>query len=462
MTNDLNIWNSIENKWLDFWDKNHINISDPRADKQKFFITVAYPYPNSPQHIGHGRTYTIADVHARYKKLRGYNVLFPMGFHYTGTPILGMARRVQSGDNEIIDNFKTIYQIDDRDISTFVDPLQIAKYFHTEIKLGMKEMGYAIDWRREFTTIDPVYKKFISWQFDTLKTLGVIEQGSHPVGWCPNDSNPVSQHDTLGDVEPAFTEYIFIKFLLKDDSINDVILPVATLRPETIFGVTNLWINPAEKYLLVEINGKENWILSKDASNKLRYLNYTVKTIREINGADYVGMSAIAPLTKHAVPILPATFVTLDEGSGIVMSVPAHAPYDMQALIDIKKTLSIEDVTNSRFKDINPISIIESKVQSQEQLSKNGNCSPVSNKDVGKNGVLKSKTSTISIQDTNHKSSSSQKSNPDTPEDVLSTNKTKSNTGERVPAMIFLEKYSISSQNDPNLEKATSELYNEL
>ncbi|HEX5904645.1 MAG TPA: leucine--tRNA ligase, partial [Candidatus Nitrosocosmicus sp.] len=421
MSNELNIWNSIENKWIDFWDKNYINISDPKADKQKFFITVAYPYPNSPQHIGHGRTYTIADVHARYKKLRGYNVLFPMGFHYTGTPILGMSKRVQSGDNEIIANFRTIYQIDDRDISTFVDPLQIAKYFHNEIKLGMKEMGYAIDWRREFTTIDPIYKKFISWQFDTLKTLGVIEQGSHPVGWCPNDSNPVSQHDTLGDVEPAFTEYIFIKFLLKEDSTKDVFLPVATLRPETIFGVTNLWINPTEKYLLVQINGKENWLLSKDACYKLRYLNYTVKIIREVNGADYVGLSAVSPLTNNTVPILPATFVTLDEGSGIVMSVPAHAPYDMQALMDIKKTISIEGVTKSRFKDINPIPIIESKIQAQERLSEN--------------------------------------SNADTPGGVISTNSMKTDAGEMIPAMIFLEKYSISGQNDPNLEKATSELY---
>jgi len=418
MSSEENIWNSIENKWLDFWEKNNTNRSDPQPNMQKFFITVAYPYPNSPQHIGHGRTYTIADAHARYKKLKGYNVLFPMGFHYTGTPILGMSKRVQAGDKEIIQNFKTTYQIDEKDIASFVDPLKIARYFHNEIKSGMKEMGYSIDWRREFTTIDPVYKRLISWQFDTLRKLGVIEQGSHPVGWCPNDNNPVSQHDTMGDVEPAFTEYTLVKFKIENDSSGDLFLPVATLRPETIFGVTNLWINPNEKYLIVRINDKENWIVSKDASIKLGFLNYNVNMIREVNGADYVGLTVTVPVTKKEVPILPASFVTLDEGSGVVMSVPAHAPYDMQALIDIKKTISIKEVTHSKFKDIIPISIIESKLQLQD---------------------VEGKIST-------NKENVGEENTPPKRDD-------------KIPAMLFLEKYSITGQTDPNLEKATSELY---
>jgi len=93
-------WKGIEAKWRQRWDDNKDFEADPN-DKEKKFITVAYPYPNSPQHIGHGRTYTIADVHARYYRMKGFNVLFPMGFHYTGTPILGMARRVEAGDEEI-------------------------------------------------------------------------------------------------------------------------------------------------------------------------------------------------------------------------------------------------------------------------------------------------------------------------------------------------------------------------
>jgi len=90
-------WNAIDKKWQKKWLENNDHEIDPN-NKEKKFITVAYPYPNSPQHIGHGRTYTIADVHSRYLRMKGFNVLFPMGFHYTGTPILGMAKRVEAND----------------------------------------------------------------------------------------------------------------------------------------------------------------------------------------------------------------------------------------------------------------------------------------------------------------------------------------------------------------------------
>src|SRR5207245_5044035 len=80
-------WTSLEEKWRQRWHAEKQFESDP-STKKKFFVTVAYPYPNSPQHIGHGRTYTLADVHARFMRMMGYNVIFPIGFHYTGTPIL--------------------------------------------------------------------------------------------------------------------------------------------------------------------------------------------------------------------------------------------------------------------------------------------------------------------------------------------------------------------------------------
>ena len=100
-------WNAIDRKWQKKWLENNDHETDSN-DKEKKFITVAYPYPNSPQHIGHGRTYTITDVYSRYLRMKGFNVLFPMGFHYTGTPILGMSKRVEAGDTEIIDGLKTV------------------------------------------------------------------------------------------------------------------------------------------------------------------------------------------------------------------------------------------------------------------------------------------------------------------------------------------------------------------
>ena len=166
-------WNVIDKKWQKKWSENNDHEIDSN-NKEKKFITVAYPYPNSPQHIGHGRTYTIADVHSRYLRMKGFNVLFPMGFHYTGTPILGMAKRVEANDAELIEAFKTLYKVPEDKIKEFVEPVKIADYFHEEIKSGMIEMGYSIDWRREFTTIDPAYQKFIEWQFRNLKEKNLI------------------------------------------------------------------------------------------------------------------------------------------------------------------------------------------------------------------------------------------------------------------------------------------------
>ena len=349
-------WNVIDKKWQKKWSENNDHEIDSN-NKEKKFITVAYPYPNSPQHIGHGRTYTIADVHSRYLRMKGFNVLFPMGFHYTGTPILGMAKRVEANDAELIEAFKTLYKVPEDKIKEFVEPVKIADYFHEEIKSGMIEMGYSIDWRREFTTIDPAYQKFIEWQFRNLKEKNLIVQGSHPVGWCPKDQNPVSQHDTLGDVEPDFTEYIVIKF-----DLNGVKIPVATLRPETLFGVTNIWINPQVMYQKIKVND-EIWITSPECARKLEFLEKKIEVIEDILGSDFVGQSVKAPHSSDSVLILPASFVKSDNGTGIVMSVPAHAPFDYQALLDSKsgKNKSINSDLLKNIQNIEPISMINTE-----------------------------------------------------------------------------------------------------
>jgi len=343
-------WNAIDRKWQKKWLENNDHETDSN-NKEKKFITVAYPYPNSPQHIGHGRTYTITDVHSRYLRMKGFNVLFPMGFHYTGTPILGMAKRVEAGDTEILDGLKNIYNVPNEAIKTFVEPIKIANYFHQEIKAGMIEMGYSIDWRREFTTIDPAYQKFIEWQINTLKEKNLIIQGSHPVGWCPKDQNPVSQHDTMGDVEPDFTEYILIKF-----SFDGYIIPTATLRPETLFGVTNLWVNPKTSYKKISVDG-EKWIVSAECARKLEFLDRKITYDGEISGSELVGKEITLPHRNEKIPMLEASFVESQTGTGLVMSVPAHAPFDYQALVDFKKN----QPPGLELQLIKPISIIETE-----------------------------------------------------------------------------------------------------
>lgn len=345
----------IERKWQKRWEEDRIFEVNPDSNKPKYFITVAYPYPNSPQHIGHGRTYTLADVHARYMRMKGYNVLLPMAFHYTGTPVLAMSKRLAANDKDLINTFLRIYKVPKKLLKDFYEPLNMARYFHEEIKAGMKEIGYSIDWRREFTTIDSQYNRFIEWQFKKLRQKGYISQGSHPVGWCPNEGNPVGQHDTQGDVEPEIGEFTLIKFLY-----NDWILPTATLRPETIFGVTNVWLNPKVEYVKAKVDN-ERWVVSKESVEKLRYLNRKVKVVETFMGSQLIGKQVRNPVTNQGILILPAEFVDPKNATGVVMSVPGHAPYDYIALENLSKTeeqLKQFGLTPEIVAAIKPISMI--------------------------------------------------------------------------------------------------------
>ncbi|MBC7130695.1 leucine--tRNA ligase, partial [Candidatus Bathyarchaeota archaeon] len=232
----------------------------------------------------------------------------------------------------------------------------MAKYFHEEIKEGMKRIGYSIDWRREFTTIDPRYSRFIEWQFHKLREAGYITRGSHPVGWCPKDGNPVGQHDTMGDVEPEIGEFTLIKF-----KYGDWILPTGTLRPETVFGVTNIWLNPKAKYVKALVDG-EKWIISRECAEKLTYQNHKVEILETIEGKELIGKKVENPATGLEAPILPAEFVDPGNATGVVMSVPGHAPYDYVALENIKAdtaTIEAYGLNAEEVKAINAISIIE-------------------------------------------------------------------------------------------------------
>ena len=352
----MEFFRKIEEKWQKEWEKAKIFETDPDLKKPKCFITVAYPYPNSPQHIGHGRTYTLADVHARYMRMRGYNVLLPMAFHYTGTPVLAMAKRLADNDKGLVADFVNVYKIPRDKLKDLADPMAMACYFHQEIKSGMKEIGYSIDWRREFTTIDPQYNRFIEWQFQKLREGGYISRGSHPVGWCPKDGNPVGQHDTVGDVEPEIGEFTVIKFRQ-----GELVFPTATLRPETVFGVTNIWLNPKSKYVRADVDG-EQWIISQDSVEKLKHLNRKVKVLATFEGKKLIGEYVENPATDMRIPIFPADFVDPKNATGVVMSVPAHAPYDYVALENIRKEpsrLKQYGLATEIMDSVKPIGMIE-------------------------------------------------------------------------------------------------------
>lgn len=321
---------NIEKKWQKKWADAKLFESNP-DEREKLFITVAFPYPSGAMHIGHGRTYTVPDVYARFKRMEGYNVLFPMAWHVTGAPVIGIADRIKRKDPWTLDLYERVHGVPKETLPQLEDPEFIVKYFSTEYHEVMEEMGYSIDWRREFRTIDPTYKKFIEWQITTLYEKGLVQKGEHPVKYCPNCDNPVGDHDLLEGEGVGVNELTLLKF-----PIGDKILVTATLRPETIVGATNIWLNPDVEYVLADAEG-EKWVITKEAHYNLKNQIKNLDIIEEIDPNDLIGKMATNPFTRDELPIFPASFVSASYGSGVVFSEPADAPADYIALQDLKK-----------------------------------------------------------------------------------------------------------------------------
>ena len=356
----------IEHKWQSEWFKD--KIFEPKCNgKRKFFLTTPYPYTSGPQHIGHTRTYTLGDIHARFMRMNGHNVLWPMAWHITGTPILAISSCIERGEADTIELFRSYVRLYEKSeskveeiVTSFVNPWNIANYFAEKIIRDFKKMGFSIDWSRQFTTGDLVYNKFIEWQYKNLNKRGLLTVGRHPILFCTLDQNAVGEDDIAGgDVDKiSIDTYIGIKF-----SYNGANFVAATLRPETIFAVTNLWVDPEAVYVKAFVNGEE-WIISEQSAGKLEYQGRQVSIIEKHKGKDFIGAFCTSPIGQK-VPILPARFVDPNHGTGAVMSVPAHAPYDWAALNDLKdrqKVIAMDidpNLINIDIDSINPISLVK-------------------------------------------------------------------------------------------------------
>jgi leucyl-tRNA synthetase len=336
----------IEQKWQEQWFKEKIYESK-KENSKKFFIHFAYPGVSGYLHVGHMRGFTYCDIIARYKRMSGFDVLFPAGFHASGIPSIGFAKKVERKDQNTIKDLKN-YGVSDEMINELSDPAKVVDYFgNVYVEDYWKKFGFLIDYSRIMSTISEGYKKFIQWQFYQLKDKGLLIQKPHFAPFCPN-CGPVavdkSETDILKGGSSEILEFTTIKFKMKDGTI----LPAATLRPETIFGVTNMWINPNINHVKAEING-EIWILSKEALEKITHQIDDVKPLNEtISGKELIGKTCIVPIVDREIPILSGPFADPNVATGIVMSVPAHAPYDWIALIESKS-------------DIEPITIIDVK-----------------------------------------------------------------------------------------------------
>lgn len=350
--------NKREHKWMERWLKDKIYEADRESSKDKIFITFPYPYMNGSLHLGHAFSSGRLDVLARYYRLKGYNVLYPWAWHWTGEAVFGTIHRLLDGDESVKKRLIELDGVNEDTIIRFSDPIFFVRYFTNKNREVVKRYGLSIDWRREFhtTSLHPLYNKFVEWQIRRLFKKGYITKGTYPAVWCPRDKSPTGDHDRLKGEGVRPEEYTLVKFILYLNG-KKYYLVAGTFRPETLYGVTNIWVNPQGVYVVANVDGEE-WIISKEAAYKLSNQLHKVEVINTLSGVDLIGLFVKAPLVDKYIPILPASFVDTDMVTGVVYSVPAHAPYDYLALEDLKrseKDLGIKELAMH----IKPISIIK-------------------------------------------------------------------------------------------------------
>ncbi|MEM4397870.1 MAG: leucine--tRNA ligase, partial [Candidatus Woesearchaeota archaeon] len=355
----------------------------PIKGKKKFFGTFPYPYVNSYLHIGHFYSSMKVEALARYKRMQGYNVLYAQGWHCTGSPIVSTAKRIKEKEPKQI-NILKMQGFSDEEIEKFSDPVEWIKYFPKEGKKDFINMGYSIDWRREFITteLNPHYDKFIRWQFSKLKEKNYVIKGKFPVVWDPKENAPVGDHDRIEGEGETPQEYVLVKHKLTNEN---KWLVSATLRPDTIMGVTNLYVNPDSELVEAKISYKKNeknfneiWIISEKTANELKYQDKKVEILKKIKGSELIGKK-VEEFSGNVVLVLPASFVNINVGTGIVHSVPSDSADDLIALYDIQKNQELYKKFNLNFdeiKNIKPIQVIKipgySEIPANDVINKLG------------------------------------------------------------------------------------------
>lgn len=353
-----------EKKWQNLWNEAKVFEADVEEGKPKFLCTFPYPYVNGRPHVGHLFSAMRVETAARYERMKGKNVLFPQAWHCTGQPIVAAAELVARGDEKQLEILRDL-GVAESELKKFADPKHWVAYFPEKYREDWERIGMSIDWRREFITTDmnPRYDAFIRWQLTRLKERGYVKKGTHPVVWDPVGLAAVGDHDRREGEGETPQEYTLIAFQRTDTNEK---LVVATLRPETLPGATNLWVNPALTYKRVSAKGHlmteaEVWVVSEPCAQKLPDQEYEIEILGDVPGEELLSTS-VTTLDERTIPVLPASFPTAHKGTGIVLSVPSDAPDDYVALRDLQndeKTIAKYSLDEEAVVAIKPIPIID-------------------------------------------------------------------------------------------------------
>jgi len=339
----------IEKKWQDKWEKDKI-FEVKEEKKEKFYVLEMYPYPSSHLHIGHLRNYSIGDTYARYKRMCGYKVLYPMGYDSFGMPAENAA--IEHGEN----------------------PEEWTNLNMEAIKKQQRRIGLSYDWTRMIFSHDIEYYKWDQWLFLKFFEKGLAYREGSYVNWCEKCTTVLANEQVQGgkcwrcnsEVEQKFLTQWFLKIREYADELLDGLetvdwpekvklmqrnwisrsegsiirfpiveedrtIDIFTTRPDTLYGVTFMVFAPEHPWV-------RNWVKGTEYEKNFEKLYQEVMKQNKFERSDmdlekkgmFIGKYCINPMTKEEIPVFISNFVIFEYGAGAVMAVPAHDQRDFE------------------------------------------------------------------------------------------------------------------------------------
>ncbi len=348
----------IESKWAETWEKEKTFSAAKPDNRPKFYDLVMFPYPSGAIHMGHVRNYAIGDVIARYKRMKGFNVLHPIGWDAFGMP----------AENAAITNNSHPKDWTERCIA--------------RMKVQLKKLGLSYDWDREVTTCKEDYYMWTQWLFLQFYKAGLAYRKRAKVNWCEKCETVLANEQAKEDkcwrcdskVQIKDLEQWFFRITAYADKLLDDIekldgwpesvrimqrnwigrsygtsiifkvegsdekIEVFTTRPDTLFGVTYMTLAPENPLTLKLSHGKPQHALVKSYVDKVKKeKGIADKGTTQARSGEFTGAYAVNPVNGDRVPIWTSDYVLMDYGTGAVMAVPAHDERDF----DFAKTFDL-------------------------------------------------------------------------------------------------------------------------